>query len=52
MEFGPNDPVLTVTVGDVITDDNSARQVAGIDNEEGELAEVGSGDGAMAGDIA
>ena len=51
MEFSPSDPVLTVTVGDVITDDNSARQVIGIGNEEGELTEVDSGDGTVTGNI-
>ena len=43
MALGPNDPVR-----DVITDDSSAREVIVINNEEGEIAEVGSVDSTMA----
>ena len=51
MEFGPDDPALTVTVGDVITDDSSARQLIGEDSEDGVVAEVDSGDGTTGGNI-
>lgn len=52
MEFGPDDPVLTVTVGDVITDDSSAQQLIGVDNEDGVVAEIDNSDGTTAGNIA